>query len=191
MDFNNFNLIKKSENAEMYFYQQELLNNIDYNDGENAIKLALLMTLSPIGDYEEALKILTYSSSLFSNVQLEIIKCYLMLKWGDGFDVEYIKKLISENKYDAETESVFYYLIALQFEQMGMQDEMKEAITTSVEKCTSHVNNLLMYAKYSLNNADFYLKKANSNYKDIVYSDITSYANPSFFIGEHISGIYS
>ena len=190
MDLSVFNLIQESESVEMYRFQQELLKNINHNNGENAIKLALLMTLSPIGDYEEALKILSYSSNFFFNAQLEIIKCYFMLKWGKGIENGYIQELLSEREYDSETESIFYYLLALQLEQSGRPNEVFNAISISVEKCSDHVNNLLMYAKYLKNNESWCHQKAKMNYKRIDCSNINAYIDPSIFIGEYISGIY-
>lgn len=128
MDLNMFNLIQKSENAEMYMYQQKLINKIDDRNGENAIKLALLLTLAPIGDYTEALKILLFFSELFSNVKLEIIKYYFLLQWGTGIDLEQIKVLLSMKNYDSETESLFYYLMALQLERFGNKKKRQKKL---------------------------------------------------------------
>ena len=113
-----------------------------------------------------------------------------MLKWGEGIDVGDIRKLLSEREYDSETQSILYYLIALQSEWLGKSKETAEAIAISVEKCSDHVNNLLMCAKYFEDKAYFCHQMAKKNYKRISCSDIKSYIDPHIFIGEHISGIY-
>lgn len=191
VDVSKFKLIERSENLAMYNYQEELLRRIEEGDGENAIRLSILLTLSPIGDYMEALKMLSSFSKEFSNIKLKIIESYLSLQWGNGIHTELLRKIVSVDLHENdELTSLIYYLIALQYKQDGNKKDAMKAIEVSVEKCSFHVNNLLMYAKYLDNNSAYYIQLAKNNLKSIQIEGLESYTDPDIFIGEHISGIY-
>ena len=92
-------LIEKNESIDLYNMQKVLLDRIKHSFNiQDIIRLALLQTLAPIGDYFSAVEILHKYLGQDKSYRLEIIGAYLTSLWIDNKN-EFVSYLLFFNLF--------------------------------------------------------------------------------------------
>lgn len=184
MEFCKLKLISIEESKELFFVQNKLIRKIETKDNtvSNVLRLAILQTLPPIGDYECAQKILEDAFNDYKDFSLCIIGSYLCSKWCfDIFEDKYLNFLIENyHKYSDRDKAIVEFLIALNLLKNDCcTKEITEHLEKSVALCDEFKNNKIL-----LNN----LKNINCDlHEDSFYNlNIEESIDPHNFISEFI-----
>lgn len=190
-------LIEKNETIDLYNMQKVLLDRIKHSFNiQDIIRLALLQTLAPIGDYFSAVEILHKYLGQDKSYRLEIIGAYLTSLWIDNKN-EFVSYLLQDvDKTNNQIQSLIYFLKALDLYYKGENDP-KEYLKKSIQLCDKYVNNIKLYAEY-VDDQDYKLilyQKAEENIKEvksikeIEREDAWRFIDPQEFIDEFITGV--
>lgn len=190
--FEEFDLIRPYENDNGYYdYQKQLLNDIE-NDPEKILELAILQTLSPIGNYEVATEILKYTQDIFDDKRVSLIGFYISVIWYGKPSVFIDKMMFFYRVSNEEYRSMVEYLLALQAYYEHDNNKMIQLLKQSITTYHGHVNNFLLLAKYvDKRDSIYYINKARNNIisNDNKTNETTEYfTDPNNYIGEFISG---
>lgn len=198
-DLQQFNLIKVSENEKYFNYQSGLLKDIEENDSvESVLRLAILQTLSPFGDFEEADRILMYFSNYFKDIRLFMIGAYISIKMLFVEENYFMEKLkVGYEGCSDEVKSMICYLHALECEQQGNDALVQCWARKSIELCDSHVNNYLLLSRhFEARVSDDLVQRAGVNVVECNVSDdgdgivsLGYLCDPGVFVGVFISGV--
>lgn len=199
MDISKFNLITESECSRLYYQQKKLINEFyETKDYTYLVRIAILLTLSPICDYLECIKILKELCKRYYDINVYIIGAYIMNEWfigEDNYFIEVLKEhLIKTN--DTETLAIIYYLIGKSFEKNNSNIIAKKYYEKSIEFSPALVNNYVALSKLvETNEKNKLLEIAKKNVVKIITEyeidniSLDELCNERMFIQEYIMGI--
>lgn len=202
-DIRKFNLITLSESEKLYNYQSHLLNQIsEGNLTDVVLQIAILQTLSPVADNNEAIRILQTYSQQSNDVRVYVLGSFLSSTWENYKVNDFLEKLIHfiPNVEDQQ-KAIIYYLIAYDI-------FMRNEISTGKNKYVDLLNKSIAFSKRFVYNyyrlAQVSEKQRAKELMKIGLSQIESVSSNSgcekmqiddfisfdSFVNEHILGIY-
>lgn len=81
IDLSKFHFITPDDDAELYKMQCEVLSNINGNASEALLQVAILLTLPPVCDYGESVKLLKACCDDTGDIRFTIIGAWLSAEW--------------------------------------------------------------------------------------------------------------
>lgn len=146
MFLDGFNMISFNESKDLYLYQQHLIKNyIDTNDENIILQIAILLSLPPIADYPETIKILKKLSLSTDNLSAFILGAYFMSEYM--FDEEncFVSALSGylESIESNKDKSIACYLIGKDLKKKNHKEESLSWFKKSIEYGPEYVNNYL------------------------------------------------
>ncbi len=146
MFLDGFNMISFNESKDLYLYQQHLIKNyIDTNDENIILQIAILLSLPPIADYPETIKILKKLSLSTDNLNAFILGAYFMNEYM--FDEEncFVSALSGslESIESNKDKSIACYLIGKDLKKKNHKEESLSWFKKSIEYGPEYVNNYL------------------------------------------------
>lgn len=199
MFLDDFNMISFNESKNLYLYQQHLIKNyIDTNDEIIILQIAILLSLPPIADHLETIKILKKLSLSTNNLNVFILGAYFMSEYI--FDEEnYFVTTLSgslESIENNKDKSIAYYLIGKDLKKKNHKEESLIWFKKSIEYGPEYVNNYLELSELlSSKDKQKFIDIAKSNVKCVLsekavskmtIEEICSFDN---FVDEFILGI--
>lgn len=150
MFLDDFNMISFDESKNLYLYQQHLIKNyVDTNDENIILQIAILLSLPPIADYPEAIKILKKLSLSTGNLNVLILGAYFMSEYV--FDEEncFVSALLGslEGIENSKDKSIACYLIGKDLKKKNHKEESLIWFKRSIEYGSEYVNNYLELAE--------------------------------------------
>lgn len=202
IEFSKFKLVTKSESKELFSFQSNLLQGInESNFIEITLQVAILMTLPPVADYNEAIKILKAFSIENEDIRIFIFGSFLSSTWENHKENDFISKLnsyidIADNEQKAIINYLNAYDIFMHDNNSNDQNVYKDWLVKSIKPDVKFVYNYYRLAQVSeKKKAKELLEKAFSNIEK-VYSDeeckglkIGDFISIDAYLKEHILGI--
>jgi|GEM_PF-6103598 len=188
----DFNSIEKAEKLLENYLNQTPEDNDAWG------RLAILETLTPLEDYERAVKHLFSALRYHENDHRLIILNAFFNEWYlGGMSIALIEKLNELKKFtDNETTSILLYLLAWCYKKYDVT-QFETLLKESIKECAKYVNNFVDLGKHYLERGDTVLGKKliREGLKNvIVIYKITDKINDPLdvtrFINERITGIF-
>lgn len=202
IDLSKFHLITPDDDAKLYKTQCEVLSNINGNPSEALLQVAILLTLSPVCDYRESIKILNACCDDTGDIRFVIIGAWLSSEWESHKPNVFLEMLNEAipmaNEHD---KAVIYYLNAYDILKREQGQESKDRCASLLSQSIRHQQdekffyNHYYLARVSETDTAKMLLEKSMPYIHIVSdeeclkqkpSDLISYDS---FIDEHILGI--
>ena len=152
MFLDDFHMISFDENKELYRYQRQLVTNyIDTNDENIILQIAILLTLPPVADYLEAIKLLKRVSLSTNNISAFILGAYFMSEYISDEENYFITILVDslESIKNNKDKSIAYYLIGKDLKKKNRGEESLIWFEKSIEYGPEYVNNYLELSELS------------------------------------------
>ena len=202
IDLAKYNLINPRESESLYQEQSMLLNRLyEENDSEVLLKISILITLPPIADYGEAIKLLKAGYQDTNNMKFVIIGSYLSSTWEpykNNTFVDFLNLLLC--KVSDDEKAIVYYLKAYDIlrhnEAATDCHEYENLLKKSIQLSDKNVYPYYYLAQISeKEKSKELLRKALSNVKkvyseeeckEVKISNLLSYRS---FLDEHILGV--
>jgi hypothetical protein len=200
-DFNEFKLVALPENEQLYNCQSELIDQITCdNFAETTLKIAILLTLPPVSDNSEAIKLLKAGFEETNDRRFAIVGSFLASEWEIYKKNDFVSMLNSFLcEADDEQKAIIYYLNAYDIFMRNEIIEKRDTYIALLNKSLS-LNKKFVYNYYRLaqvsekEKAKELAEKALSNI-ETVFSDeecadleINDFISYEAFLGEHILG---
>ena len=199
MFLDDFSLISSNESKNLYLYQQRLIKNyIDTNDENIILQIAILLSLPPIADYLETIKILKKLSLRTDNLNVFILGAYFMSEYIFGEENYFVSKLSGSLKSieNNKDKSIAYYLIGKDLKKKNHKEESLIWFKKSIEYGPEYVNNYLELSELlSLQDKEKFIDIAKSNVKcvlsekEISKMTIKDFCSFDNFVDEFILGV--
>ncbi|MDO5521162.1 MAG: hypothetical protein Q4G58_11780 [bacterium] len=145
------NLIKEYQSKELYLIQKKILSRLEKQIlADDIIELALLQTMSPIEDYENAMKVLEFFKNKVSDIRICIIGAYFSCMWDYNQEYSFIEDLKRNIEYyDGKVQSIIYYIFAWsEYVRDGERNTIIDYLTKSISLYDQYVSNLLLFSEY-------------------------------------------
>jgi hypothetical protein len=202
LDFSKFKLVDLSESEQLYNCQSDLLQQITaQNFVEVTLQVAILLTLPPVADNSESIKLLKAAFEETNDIRFAIIGSFLTSEWENHKENGFIDILNSFLcKADSEQKAIIYYLkaydILMHDKIIAKREEYIALLTQSISSAKRFVYNYYRLAQVvGKKDAKKLIIKALSNVEK-VFSDedcdvleVTDFISFDSFLKEHIFGI--
>jgi hypothetical protein len=202
-EFSQFKLITPSESERLYYYQSKLFSQLtEENLTDTVLQIVILLTLSPVEDFYESIKILKAYYQQNKDIRIWILGSFLSSQWENYKENMFLLEVESVlDKADTnQQKAIIFYLMAFDIFMRSSITEEKEKyvdlLGKSVELSDGFVYNYYKLAKVcKRQKAKELAKKALSNIKDVLSNeeceelkiiDLISY---DAFLQEHILGV--
>jgi hypothetical protein len=197
-DFRQFTLLSPTEYQKGYQFQERFLSNARVDEVDLALRLAILISAPPIGDFDEANRLLVTYYRHNPDIRVGILGAYLSAQWPSAAHNIFLQ-MISERMQllIQEHAAIVHFLYAY---NMFMRDEVNQHrqvyighLKQSIDISDQFVYNYYHLAQVSTpTNARSLMRIALGNVTSIIPADslgaleeLTDYDN---YIAEHITG---
>lgn len=202
INLNTFHLVTSKEDNQLYQVQSQLLSQKNNKNGpEIILQIAILLTLPPVSDYAEAVKLLHAGFEDEKDMRLAIIGSFLSSTWENYRSNPFIDSLdMFLNNIQKQEQAIIYYLKAYDIFMRNQISFYEDKYETLLNKSVALYDGFV-YPLYRLSQisekarANILLKKALSNVKkvwsakEIEEKEIADFISYQSFLDEHILGV--
>lgn len=184
MFFDGFNLISINENKSMYLHQQNLIEKyLNTNDENIIIQIAILISLSPIADYIEAINILKKLSLVTDNINVYILGSYLIDEYVFDEENYFLDFLINSLNcaISKKNKGIVYYLIGKHLKKVSQKEKAVYYFKKSIECDSKCVNSCLELSRLLPECEQKYSDMAKSNVECILSKNFLSKQTLEYF----------